>query len=145
MTLFQTAVLSVIEGLTEFLPVSSTGHLILAANVLGIPQTEAQKTVEIAMQLGAILAVVVLYARMLLRERRTLLLILVAFIPTAVIGFFLHALIKELLGNITVVLWSLLLGGIVLLFFEKLLPARKATPPAPLPPRPPPAGGSPWG
>lgn len=126
MSVVQTVILSIIEGITEFLPISSTGHLILAARVLGIAQTEAQKTVEIAMQMGAILAVVVLYARMLLTERRTLLLVLAAFVPTGMIGLFLHALIKELLGNVTVVLWSLLIGGIVLVFFEKLRPAKNS-------------------
>ncbi len=123
MTFFQTAILSLVEGLTEFLPVSSTGHLILTSHLLGLPATEMQKSFEIAIQSGAILAVVVLYARRLLRDRRTMLLVFTAFLPTAVIGFLVHGIVKELLlGNVVVVLWSLLLGGAVLLIFEILRP-----------------------
>lgn len=123
MTLLHTVILSIVEGLTEFLPISSTGHLILAADVLHIAQTDVQKTFEIAIQLGAILAVVVWYGKTLLTDRRTFLLTCVAFIPTAVIGFLLHGVIKNLLlGNVAVVLWSLGIGGVVLMVFEKLLP-----------------------
>ncbi len=125
MTLLSVAILSLVEGLTEFLPVSSTGHLILAAQLLHLPQTDVQKSFEIAIQLGAILAVVVLYARTLLRDRRSMLLTLVAFVPTGIIGFALHGIVKSmLLGNVRVVLASLFLGGIVLLVFEKVRPAR---------------------
>ncbi|NOS67877.1 MAG: undecaprenyl-diphosphatase UppP [Candidatus Peribacteraceae bacterium] len=129
MTVFYVAILSLIEGVTEFLPVSSTGHLILASELLGIPQTDAHKSFEIAIQLGAILAVVVLYARTLLRDRRTLLLTITAFIPTGIIGFLLHGIVKDmLLGSTTVVLVSLFLGGIVLIVFE--LPAFRRKKPA---------------
>ena len=125
MTLIHVALLSFIEGLTEFLPVSSTGHLILAARVLQLPQTDVQKSFEIAIQLGAILAVVALYGKTLIRNQRTMLLVGAAFIPTAVIGFLLHGGVKEFfLGNVTVVLASLFFGGIVLMVFEKFLPAR---------------------
>ncbi len=125
MSLFHVAILSLIEGITEFLPVSSTGHLILASELLRIPSTDVHKSFEIAIQLGAILAVVVLYGRTLLRDRRTLLLTITAFIPTGIIGFLLHGIIKRLfLGNITLVLMSLFVGGIILLFFEKLRPPK---------------------
>lgn len=128
MNLFQVAVLSLIEGITEFLPVSSTGHLILASELLGLAQTESHKSFEIAIQLGAILAVVVLCGRTLIRDRRTVFLTFVAFLPTAVAGFFLHGVVKRmLLGNIAVVIASLFLGGVILLFVEKLRPAKEET------------------
>ncbi len=128
MTLLHVAILSLIEGITEFLPVSSTGHLILTADLLGLAQTEVQKSFEIAIQLGAILAVVALYGRTLMRDRRTMLLVGAAFLPTAVIGFLLHGVVKEfLLGNVRVVLWSLLIGGIILIFFERFRPVRSSS------------------
>lgn len=125
MTLLHVAILSFIEGLTEFLPVSSTGHLILAADVLGLAQTDVQKSFEIAIQLGAILAVVVLYGKTLVKDQRTMLLVAVAFLPTAVIGFLLHGVVKEfLLGNVMIVLASLFIGGFILIVFEKMIPVR---------------------
>lgn len=128
MNLFHVAVLSLIEGVTEFLPVSSTGHLILASELLGLAQTESHKSFEIAIQLGAILAVVVFCGRTLIRDRRTASLTFVAFLPTAVAGFLLHGVVKRvLLGNIAVVIASLFLGGVILLFFEKLRPAKEET------------------
>lgn len=119
MTILQVILLSIIEGLTEFLPVSSTGHLILASRMLGIAQTAVHGSFEIAIQLGAILAVIVLYGRRLLTHRRTMLLTAVAFVPTAIIGALLHGFLKDvLLGNVPVVLWSLGAGGAVLVLFD---------------------------
>jgi len=121
MNLFHSVILGVVEGVTEFLPVSSTGHLILAGKVLGLPQTEFLKSFNIAIQLGAILAVVVLYARSLLVNTEILKRVGAAFAPTAVIGFVLYKLIKKfLLANSDVVLWSLFLGGIFLVVFERV-------------------------
>ena len=118
MTVLQSLLLGVVEGLTEFLPVSSTGHLILASSLLGLAQTDFQKTFEIAIQLGAILAVVVLYWRSFL-DTEILKRVAVAFIPTGVIGFLLYTFVKAyLIGNEQVVLWALLLGGIALILFE---------------------------
>ncbi len=111
--------LGFIEGITEFLPVSSTGHLILASRLLGLPQSDALKSFEIAIQLGAILAVVTLSGRRLAASPRALLLVLCAFVPTAVIGFFLKDFVRSvLLESIPTVLGALLLGGIVLIVFE---------------------------
>lgn len=108
-----------VEGLTEFLPVSSTGHLILTARLMGLPQTEMMKSFEIAIQLGAILAVLFLYWRSFLKEWKTLLRVIAAFIPTAVIGFVLYKFIKEyLFSGETVVLWALAIGGVVLILFD---------------------------
>jgi undecaprenyl-diphosphatase len=118
MDLLQSLLLGVIEGITEFLPISSTGHLILATEFLGIPHTEFQKSFEIIIQLGAIFAVVALYWKAFL-DLEVLKRLFAAFIPTAVIGFVLYSFIKSaLIGNTTVVLWMLFLGGIALIIFE---------------------------
>lgn len=118
MDLFSSALLGIIEGITEFLPISSTGHLILATEALGIPHTDFQKSFEIIIQLGAILAVIALFWRDFLKID-VLKKLCVAFLPTAVIGFALYPFVKAyLLGNETVVLWALLLGGVALIVFE---------------------------
>ena len=117
---YQALIFGIVEGLTEFLPVSSTGHLILTARLLGLEQTDFIKTFEIAIQLGAILAVVVMYWRSLFVDRAAALRVLVAFIPTAVIGFVLYKFIKQyLLSSEEVVLWSMLIGGILLVLFDR--------------------------
>lgn len=119
MTIIQSLILGIVEGITEFLPISSTGHLILASSLFGIIQSEFVKTFEIVIQLGAILAVVVLYWRAFLKIE-LIKKIAVAFIPTGVIGLaFYHILKTHLLGNNLVVLASLFIGGIIFIFFEK--------------------------
>lgn len=111
--------LGIVEGITEFLPISSTAHLILVSNLLGVPQTDTQKSFEIIIQLGAILAVVVLYGRRVMRNWAILWRVAIAFIPTGVLGLIFYRLVKTyLLGNTQVVLWALLLGGIFLILFE---------------------------
>lgn len=121
MNLIQTLIMSIVEGITEFLPVSSTGHLILTARALGLTQTDFLKTFEIAIQFGAILSVVLLYWRQLLVDFRVLKRVIAAFIPTAVLGLAFYRIIKTyLLGSCTIVLWSLLLGGVALIVFELL-------------------------
>ncbi len=118
MSVIHSVILGLVEGITEFLPVSSTGHLILASALLGIPQSDFQKTFEIVIQLGAILAVVVIYWRSFL-ELETLKKVIVAFIPTGIIGLALYKVVKTyLLGNEQVVLWALALGGAALILFE---------------------------
>ncbi len=119
MNVFHGVILGIVEGITEFLPISSTGHLILTATVLGIRETEFLKSFEIAIQLGAILSVVVLYWRTLLRGLDIWKRVLIAFLPTAVIGLIFYKVVKKfLLANNAVVLWSLFLGGILLILFE---------------------------
>lgn len=111
--------MSLVEGITEFLPISSTGHLILTAQSLGLAQTDFLKTFEISIQLGAILSVVVLYWRQLLVDFRVLARVAAAFIPTAVLGLAFYKIIKNyLLTSSVIVLWSLLLGGLALIVFE---------------------------
>jgi undecaprenyl-diphosphatase len=110
-----------VEGLTEFLPISSTAHLELTTKLLGTPSTDTHKTFEVAIQLGAILSVVVLYWRALLVDWAVMTRVAVAFFPTGVLGLLLHDFVKgHLLGNLDVVLWALLLGGLFLVVFEAL-------------------------
>ena len=113
-------VLGIVEGFTEFLPISSTAHLVLVSEILKISQTNFTKTFEIAIQSGAILAVIVFYWRKFI-DLEILKRVIVAFIPTGIIGLLLYKFVREfLLGNINVVLWALALGGIVLVFFERV-------------------------
>lgn len=127
MDIFQSILLGVVEGITEFLPISSTAHLVLASKVLNIPQTDFVKSFEIIIQFGAILSVVVLYWKRFLRDFESLKRVLAAFIPTAILGFLLYKLIKSyLIANQTIIVWSLLLGGIFLIVFELLHKEKEA-------------------
>ena len=118
MDLLSAIILAVVEGLTEFLPVSSSGHTILAAVILGIAQTEFVKSFEIALEFGSILAVVVSYWKYFL-DYEVLKRLAVAFLPTGIIGFALYRVFKEILfGNAQIVLWALLVGGVFLILFE---------------------------
>ncbi|HUW21375.1 MAG TPA: undecaprenyl-diphosphate phosphatase [Candidatus Bathyarchaeia archaeon] len=119
MTLIQTLILSIIEGITEFLPISSTGHLILANRLLGVSDSNFTKSFEIVIQLGAVLAVVVLYWRRVFTDKEVWKRVIIAFIPTAILGFIFYKSIKKyLLSNGELTLWSLFLGGIALIVFE---------------------------
>ena len=121
MDLFQTIIFGVVEGITEFLPVSSTGHLILTAKILGLRQTDFLKSFEISIQLGAIVPVIFLYWRSLLIDRKTLSKVFVAFLPTAGLGLIFYKIIKQyLLNSEKIVLISLLTGGVLLILFELL-------------------------
>ncbi len=120
MTGFDAAVLGIVEGLTEFLPVSSTGHLILASDILRLPQTEAHKVFEVAIQLGAILAVACLYWRRLTARSNLLMKLAVGFVPTGVIGFALYKMVKHLF-NSSVVSVSLIVGGIAFFVVERYM------------------------
>jgi undecaprenyl-diphosphatase len=125
-------ILGALEGLTEFLPVSSTGHLILAGDLLGF-QTELGKLFEIVIQLGAILAVVVVFFPRLWGvlvglpgnpgARRFAWAVILAFLPAAALGAFLHNVIKTVLFSPLVVVTTLVLGGIAILLIERLAPA----------------------
>ncbi len=119
MNTIQTLILSIVEGITEFLPVSSTGHLILAADIMKVAQTSFVKDFEIVIQLGAILAIVVLYANNLFRSVEVWKRVIAAFIPTGIIGFLLFKIIKTyLLGNLYITVASLFIGGIALIILE---------------------------
>jgi undecaprenyl-diphosphatase len=119
MDLTHAIILGIVEGITEYLPVSSTGHMIIASHLMHMPQTEFLKTFEIAIQLGAIGAVFSLYWRTFLLDWEVGCRVLAAFVPTAIIGFILYKGIKEyLLGNVAVVGWALCIGGALLILFE---------------------------
>jgi len=122
MDTLQSIILAIVEGLTEFLPVSSTGHLILTSSIMGIEKDEFTKLFEIAIQLGAILSVVVLYWKKFFDFSRGKFYIklIVAVIPALVLGFLLSDRIDKLLESPTTVAISLLVGGIVLLFVDRL-------------------------
>ncbi len=113
-------ILSIIEGLTEFLPISSTGHLILTSAILEIPPSEYLKAFEIIIQFGAILAVIVLYRARLKWNFEYYKKVFVAFLPAAVLGFLLKDYLTELLDSTVVVAWALIAGGVVLLFVDSL-------------------------
>ncbi len=118
MEIFHALILGIVEGITEFLPISSTGHLILAGELLRIPESNFQKSFDIIIQLGAILSVIVLYWNTLWNIE-TIKKLIVAFIPTGVIGLLLYKVAKlYLLGNSYVVLVALIVGGIILIAFE---------------------------
>jgi undecaprenyl-diphosphatase len=119
MTLLQTIIISIIEGITEFLPISSTGHMILASAAMGIHENEFVKSFEIIIQLGAIMAIVLLYYKRFLQGIQIYLKLFTAFLPTAIIGFFAYSFIKAVLFNPIVVSVSLIVGGILLIIIDK--------------------------
>lgn len=119
MSLIQAVVLAIIEGITEFLPVSSTGHMIIGSSVMGIANDEFTKTFTVAIQLGAILSVIVLYWKKFIQRIDFYKKLLIAFIPAAILGYFLNDYINALLSNVIVVACSLLLGGIIFLLLDK--------------------------
>jgi undecaprenyl-diphosphatase len=126
MNFIHVLILSAVEGFTEFLPISSTGHMILASKLLGIAETDFVKTFEIVIQLGAILAIVVLYFKKFLSSWSLIKKLITAFIPTAVVGFTLYPLIKEvLLGSSSITLNALFWGGIALIGIEWFLRRKK--------------------
>ena len=119
MNLWQAIVLGVVEGITEFLPVSSTGHLILAGRLLNLPSSEFLKTFDIAIQSGAVIAVLVLYGRSFLVGTRVLSRVAVATLPAFAFGLLFYKFIKKsLLANPSVVIASLVAGGFFLILFE---------------------------
>jgi undecaprenyl-diphosphatase len=142
--LAKAALLGLIEGVTEFIPVSSTGHLILASHWLG-ETGEAAKTFDIFIQLGAILAIVWLYrsrlshavlaARSDPASRRFLLNLVIAFLPAAIVGFLAHDWIKTRLFTPTVVALALVVGGMLILLIERLRPRERVPDVSEVPPR----------
>ena len=138
MNLFQVVIIAIVEGLTEFLPVSSTGHMIIAQNVLGVESTEFVKAFTFIIQFGAILSVVVLYWKRFFRLNREPLSegtpalrrllhrfdfywkLLVAFIPAAVLGLLFSDMIDAMLESVMVVAIMLVVGGVFMLFCDKL-------------------------
>ncbi|GAB4462388.1 MAG: undecaprenyl-diphosphate phosphatase [Bacteroidales bacterium] len=118
MNWFDVIVLAIVEGLTEFLPVSSTGHMIIAQHMLGMESSEFLRTFIVNIQFGAILSVVVLYYKRFFKSLNFYYKLLVAFLPAAVIGFLLGDYIDAMLENVIVVAIALLMGGIIFLFVD---------------------------
>ena len=138
MSIFDTIIIAIVEGLTEFLPVSSTGHMIIAQNLLGVESTEFVKAFTFIIQFGAILSVVVLYWKKFFQLNRTpapegasalkkflhkydfYWKLFVAFIPAAVLGLLFSDMIDAMLESVTVVAVTLILGGVFMLFCDRI-------------------------
>lgn len=126
MTTWQALVLGIIEGITEFLPVSSTGHMIIGSSIMGIASDDFTKTFTVAIQLGAILSVIVLYWKKFLPKKGELAAtidfykkLLIAFIPAVIFGLLFKKYIDMLLENVIVVAIALLVGGVIFLMLDK--------------------------
>ncbi len=119
MSVLEAILLAIVEGLTEFLPVSSTGHMIIASSMLGIASNSFTKTFIVSIQLGAIVSVIVLYWKKFFQSLHFYYKLFVAFLPAAIIGFLLNDYIDQLLERTEVVATTLILGGFVFLFIDK--------------------------
>jgi undecaprenyl-diphosphatase len=120
MTVVEAIALAVVEGLTEFLPISSTGHMIIVSSWLGIAADPFVKTYTVAIQLGAIASVLILYWKRFFQSINFYIKLILAFIPAAVFGFVLGDYVDQLLERVEVVAVMLILGGILFLFIDKL-------------------------
>ncbi|MDX9813674.1 MAG: undecaprenyl-diphosphate phosphatase [Sulfurimonas sp.] len=119
MTIFDSILLGIIEGLTEFLPISSTGHLIVASELLGVDQNATNKAFEVIIQLSAIMAVIFSYKdKFTLKKIDLWSKVFVAFLPLAIVGFLFSKQIKELF-DVIIVAWMFIVGGVVFLIVEK--------------------------
>ncbi|MBL0340251.1 MAG: undecaprenyl-diphosphate phosphatase [Bacteroidetes bacterium] len=121
MTLFEAIILGIVEGITEFLPISSTGHMIIASSLMGIAEDSFTKTFTVSIQFGAILSVIFLYWKRFFQSMDFYYKLFVAFIPAAVFGKLLNDFIDSLLGNVAVVAYMLLAGGVFLIFMDHLI------------------------
>jgi undecaprenyl-diphosphatase len=121
MSILEAVIIAIVEGLTEFLPISSTGHMVIASSALGIGDDDFTKVFEVAIQLGAILAVVILYWKKFFQFNKWQFYakLVVGVIPALLFGFLFNDLIDEMLGSTTIVAASMVLGGIVLLFVDQ--------------------------
>ncbi len=118
MDIFQAIIMGIIEGFTEFLPISSTGHMIVASEFLGLPQDAANKAYEVIIQFAAILAVILIYKEKITFKKIDLWMkLLAAFMPLAIVGFIFKDQIKALF-SVEIVAWMFIIGGIVFLVVE---------------------------
>lgn len=127
MGIWEAIILAIVEGLTEFLPISSTGHMIIASSLMGIQADDFVKNFTVIIQLGAILSVVISYARRFLKDFTFYVKLALGFIPAGIFGFLLNDYIDALLENVTVVGVNLLLGGIFLLFVDRIFKRNETT------------------
>jgi undecaprenyl-diphosphatase len=121
MSIWQAIILAIVEGITEFLPVSSTGHMIIASSFMGISHLDFTKMFTVNIQFGAILSVVVLYWKRFFQSTDFYFKLFIAFLPAAVLGFLLNDIIDSLLESVVVVAISLLVGGVILVFIDKIV------------------------
>lgn len=122
MNILHSIILGVIEGLTEFLPVSSTAHLIIVSKILGLRQTEFIKLFEIFIQSGAILAVVLIYFKEIIKNKDWMKKIIVSFLPTAIIGFLLYKVIKNIFFETnSLIIGAMFIVGVIFLLIEYLI------------------------
>ena len=126
MTIIDAVILGIVEGLSEFLPISSTGHLILASTLLKLQQTDTHKVFEVIIQSGAILAVIYIYRQQLVSRIDLLKKLCFAFLPTGILGFLLYKLVKSFFQP-SLVSYSLIAGGIAFIGIERYLKNRPAT------------------
>lgn len=119
MSYLHAIILGIVEGITEFLPISSTGHMIIASSVMGIEHSEFTKAFEVIIQFGAIMSVLVLYWKRFLPQWGFYKKLCVAFLPTALIGFIVKDLVDMMLGSVQVVAWALILGGVILVWSDR--------------------------
>jgi undecaprenyl-diphosphatase len=119
MDVVQAIILGIVEGITEFLPISSTGHLMVAGSLLGVESDAFTKAFTVAIQLGAILAVVVLYWKSFFKSFSFYYKLFVAFLPAGILGLIFIKKIDEMLGNVMVVVWTFFIGGVILLFIDR--------------------------
>ncbi len=119
MNILQTIIIAIVEGITEFLPVSSTGHMIIAQKLLAVESSEFVKAFTVNIQFGAILSVLVLYWKRFFQTLDFYWKLFIAFIPAAIIGFLASDYIDSLLENVVVVAIMLVLGGVLMLFVDK--------------------------
>lgn len=125
MNILQSLVLGVVEGLTEFLPISSTFHLIVTSKILGLISTDFLKIFEVVIQSGAIFALIFIYTKTLLNDKKLLINVIYSFIPTALVGFFLHTIIKTIFFESNWLMLIVFIGvGVIFLILEKYLRSR---------------------
>lgn len=127
MDLLDSIILGLVEGATEFLPVSSTGHMILVSYLIKLKNTSFLKTFEVVIQLGAILAIVWIYAKRFLTSWTIYLKLLIAFIPTAIVGLLAYEIIKAYLFSPLVVAVSLIVGGVILILMDQRVEQKQST------------------
>jgi undecaprenyl-diphosphatase len=118
MSIFQTIIIAIVQGITEFLPVSSTGHMIIAQKIMSIQSTDFVKEFTVIIQFGSILSVLVLYWKRFFQSVDFYWKLMIAFLPAAIIGFTLSKYIDQLLENVTVVAIMLVIGGVFMLFVD---------------------------
>lgn len=119
MSIFEAVIIAIVEGITEFLPVSSTGHMIITQELLGMTIDDFVKAFTVNIQFGAILSVIVLYWKRFFKSMDFYYKLFVAFLPAAIVGFLAMDLIDRMLGSVLVVAIMLVIGGIVLIFVDR--------------------------